>query len=72
MESFQVLTGGKGYFLGGPVVRTSPSSAGGAGSKISRASRPEKQNTNSRSNIVTNSIKTYTTINKHTGENKLR
>ena len=54
------------------MVKTPPSSSGGAGSKISRASRPEKQNTNNRSNIVTNSIKTYTTNKKHTGKNKLR
>ena len=48
-------------FPGGPVVKTSPSNAGGAGSipgrgaKIPHASRPKNQN---RSNTVTNSIKT--------------
>ena len=44
-------------FPGGPVVKTSPSNTGGAGSvpgqgaKILHASRPKNQN---RSNIVTN------------------
>ena len=53
-------------FPGGPVVKTLPSSTGGAGSipgrgaKIPRASRPKKQKNikKKRSNIVTNSIKT--------------
>ena len=48
-----------GDFLGGPVVKTSPSNAGGAGlipgrgAKIPHASRPKNQN---RSNMVSNSI----------------
>ena len=51
-------------FPGGPVVKTLPSSAGGVGlipgqgAKIPQASWP-KSNVNSRSNIVTNSTKTF-------------
>ena len=51
-------------FPGGPVVKTSPSNAGGVGSipcwraKIPHASGPKKENINNRSNIVTSSIKT--------------
>ena len=50
-------------FPGGPVVKTSPSSTGGAGSissrgaKISHAVQPKNQNVNNRSSGVTNSIK---------------
>ena len=50
-------------FPGGPVVKTSPSNAGGVGSipgrgaKIPRASRPKNQN-RKQNNIVANSIKT--------------
>ena len=50
------------------MVKTLPSSAGGAGSipdqetKIPDDSGPEKQNIKSRSNIVTNSIKTLNTV----------
>ena len=55
---------------GGPVVRSLPSHAEGAGlipgqgAKIPRASRPESQNINNRSNsnIVTESIKTLKMI----------
>ena len=52
---------GLSWWSSGPVVRTSPSNARGAGSipgqgaKIPHASWPESQN---RSSIVTNSIKT--------------
>ena len=54
-------------FLGGPAVKTSSSSAGGGGlvpvqgDKIPHASGPKSQNTkiNNRSNMVTNSIKTF-------------
>ena len=55
-------------FPGGPVVKTSPSNAGGAGlissqgAKISHALQPKNQNVNNRSNGVTNSIKTLKTI----------
>ena len=55
-------------FPGGPVVKTSPSNAGGAGSissqgaKISHALQPKNQNVNNRSGGVTNSIKTLKTI----------
>ena len=48
---------------GGPVVKSSPSNAGGAGSisgqgaKILCASWPKNQNINNRSSIITNSIK---------------
>ena len=52
-------------FPGGPVVKTSPSNVGSAGSipgwgaKIPHALRPKYQkNPQNRSNIVTNSIKT--------------
>ena len=53
-------------FPGGPVVKTSPSNAGGAGSipgqraKIPHASQPKNQNIKkkTRSNIVMNLIKT--------------
>ena len=51
-------------FPGGPVVETSPSNIGGAVSipgqvaKISHPSQRQNQNINSRSNIVTDSIKT--------------
>ena len=53
----------KGDFPGRPVVETLPCNAGGAGlipaqgAKIPHASRPQNQNIKSRSNIVTNSIK---------------
>ena len=53
-----------GDFPGRPGVKTSPSSAGGAGSvpdvgaKIPHTSWPKNQNVNNRNNIVTNSIKT--------------
>ena len=55
-------------FPGSPVVKTLPSNSGGAGSipdqetKIPNASGTEKQNIKSRSNIVTNSIKTLNTV----------
>ena len=51
-------------FPGGPVVKTSPSNAGSAGSipgwgaKIPHALQPKNQKTENRSSIVTNSIKT--------------
>ena len=54
-------------FPGGPIVKTAPSNAGGAGSipaipgrgaKIPHAWQPKNQNINNKSNIVTNSIKT--------------
>ena len=51
-------------FPGGPVVKTSSSNAGGAGSipgwvaKIPYASQPKTQQRLNRSNIVTNSVKT--------------
>ena len=51
-------------FSDGPVVKTLPSNAGGAGSipgqgaKITYASGPKNQNIKERSSIVTNSIKT--------------
>ena len=63
-----------GDFPGGPVVKTSSSNAGGVGStpdqgaKIPRASRPKSQTNKqkkelkkkkTRSNIVTNPIKTF-------------
>ena len=47
---FSVLKHDAGDFAGGPVVKTLPSNAGGAGSipgwgaKIPQASRPKKQN----------------------------
>ena len=53
-----------GDFPGSPVVETSPSSAGGAGSvpdvgaKIPHTSGPKNQNVNNRNNTVTNSIQT--------------
>ena len=58
-------------FSGGPVVKTSPSNAGSAGSipsqeaKIPHFSWPKKkktQNIKNRSNIVTNLIKTLKTV----------
>ena len=51
-------------FPGGPVVKTSPSNAGGEGSiplwgaKIFHASWPKNQDIK-RSNVLTNSIKTF-------------
>ena len=58
-----------GDFPGGPVVKTSPSNSGGVrlipgqGAKILHASvhasPPKNQNVKNRSNIVTNSIKTF-------------
>ena len=50
---------------GGPVVKTSPSNAGGVGlvsslgATIPRASQPKSKKHKNRSNIVTNSIKTF-------------
>ena len=50
------------------MVKTSPSNAGsvgsipGQGTKIPRASWPKNQNIKNRSNIVTNSIKTFKTV----------
>ena len=52
-------------FPGGPVVKTSPSNAGGMASipdreaEILLASWPKNQNINKRSNIVTNSLKDF-------------
>ena len=60
---FSVLKHDAGDFAGGPVVKTLPSNAGGAGSipgwgaKIPQASRPKNKIKN-RSRIVANSIKT--------------
>ena len=51
-------------YPGGPLIKTSPSKAGGAGSisgqrtRIPHASQPKNQSINNRSSIVTNSIKT--------------
>ena len=51
-------------FPGSPVVKTSPSNAGGEdsipgrGAKIAHASQPKNQNIKNRSNIATNSTKT--------------
>lgn len=51
-------------FPGGPVVMNPPSNVGdaglipGQGAKTPHASWPKKQNTNNRSNIVTNAVKT--------------
>ena len=51
-------------FPGGPVVRTLPSSAGGAGSTLVGKLRSHipcsgKSKTENRTNIITNSIKTF-------------
>ena len=52
-------------FPGGPVVKTLPSNAGGVGSvsslgaTIPHASQPKNPKGKNRSNIVTNSIKTF-------------
>ena len=57
----------QGTFLGRPVVRTSPTDAGGTGSipgwgaQIPHASWPKNQDVK-QSNIVTNSIKTLKNI----------
>ena len=55
---------GTGDFSGGPVVKTLPSSAGGAvrslvGKLRSHMPHGQKTKTQNRSNIVTNSIKTF-------------
>ena len=55
-------------FPGGPVVETSPSTAGAMGSipgqeaRIPHVLRPKNQTINSRSNIVTNSITTLKVV----------
>ena len=63
-ECLSAREGLDGDFPSGPVVKASPSNAGGAGSspgqgaKIPYASWPKNQYANDRSNMVTNSIKT--------------
>ena len=61
-------------YPGGPLIKTSPSKAGGASSipdqkaKIPHASGPKSTKGKNRSNIVTNSIKTFKMV--HTKKKK--
>ena len=61
-DQFRFKKWGNRNFRGSPVVKTSPSNAGDVGSTpgreaaIPHAWRPQNQNINGRSNIVTNSI----------------